>query len=88
VLSDGTFEQCKEHRITYTLSPTLTCPETVKQVITEIAAIILRESKQGADTLGKQLELFKDGGGTAREMYFELDERHRTMLSPYKRYAV
>ncbi|HYM34491.1 MAG TPA: hypothetical protein VET48_03790, partial [Steroidobacteraceae bacterium] len=88
VLSDGRFDPCTEHRITYTLPATLTCPETIRLVITEIAAIILRESKQGGDTLGKQLELFRETGSLSREVFFELGERHRSILSPYKRYAV
>lgn len=88
VLSDATFLPDLEHRISYTLPSTLVCPETVKQVITEVAAIMLRESKQGAGTLGEQMELFKDSDTLSRSLYVELADRHRMMLSPYKRYGV
>lgn len=88
VLSEGTFECEKEHQIAYTLPSALVCPETVRQVITEVAAVMLRESKQGGGTLGEQLDQFHDANGTTREVYFELTDRHRDALSPYKRYAV
>lgn len=88
VNADGIFDQSLEHRISYTLPASLTCPETVKQVITEVASIMLRESKQGAGSLGELREFFSDTAGAHRSVFSELTERHRMMLSPYKRYAV
>lgn len=69
-----------EHRIGYTTPASLACPETIRQVIIEIAAEIFEESKQGASELCIQSE------GDVR--YYSLSERHRNMLAVYRRLPV
>jgi hypothetical protein len=88
VNSQGTFASGYEHSFSYKTPVSLTCPETVRQVITEIAAVMLRESKQGAGSLSKAIDMYRDTASLARSEFIELDDRHRAMLSPYKRYAV
>lgn len=88
VNSQGTFDSSYEHSISYKTPLSLTCPETVRQVITEIAAVMLRESKQGAGSLSKAIDLYRDTASLVRSEYVELTDRHRAMLSPYKRYAI
>ncbi len=77
-----------EHRLKYSLPSTLACPETVKQVITEIAAMIFEESKQGSGRLGIMIESDKNDTSSDRFRYADLTERQKAMLSPYKRYAI
>ncbi|SRR5579883_507200 len=77
-----------EHAITYKQPATLVCPETVKQVIVEIAAQLFDESNQGAGTRGLLLATSNDGISTDRERFLDLSERHKEMLRPYKRYPV
>jgi hypothetical protein len=83
-----------EHIITYTQPSTLTCPETVKIVITEIAALLFRASNQGEGLLAIDLSSARDGalgftgGFSDRERYLDLSERHKEMLRPYKRYPI
>ncbi len=85
VLSSGTFDPTLEHRITYSLPSSLSCPETVAQVITEVAAVALRESKQGSGSLGEQMSYSHDSNFSSRAVYVELSDRHRELLSPYRR---
>jgi hypothetical protein len=82
------FQSGVEHRLTYQQPSSLVCPETVKQVITEFAALLFEASNQGAGTLGLLLTSSNSTGGTDREHYLDLTERHKEMLRPYKRYAV
>ncbi|MDP4229799.1 MAG: hypothetical protein Q8916_05270 [Bacteroidota bacterium] len=82
------FERCFEHRLTYNLPTTLRCPEMVKQVITEIAAVIFEESKQGGGRLGAFSESDKLDTTSDRIRYIELSARQKEMLAPYKRIAV
>jgi hypothetical protein len=77
-----------EHRLKYSLPASLTCPETVKQVITEVAALIYEESKLGSGRLGIMIESDKNDASIERVRYLDLTERQKTMLSPYKRYAI
>jgi hypothetical protein len=92
--STKTFESGFEHKIVYTTPSTLTCPETVKQVITEIAAELLRASNQGDGTLGVLYQstrdgaLGYDGGFSQRARFLDLNERHKEMLRVYKRYPI
>jgi hypothetical protein len=69
-----------EHRVGYTTPASLTCPETVKQVIIEIAAEIFEESKQGAGELRIHSNVYVT--------YYSLSERHREMLAAYRRMPV
>ena len=82
------FERASEHTITYHLPATLLCPETVKQAITEMAAVLFQESNQGAG----RLELFsisaRESTSSERDRFLDLTERHKEMLRPYKRYAL
>jgi hypothetical protein len=92
--STKTFACRFEHKITYTTPSTLTCPETVKQVITEIAAELLRASNQGDGTLGVLYAshvdgaLGYDGGFSQRAHYLDISEHHKEMLRMYKRYCI
>jgi hypothetical protein len=88
VNSSRTFDRKLEHRIAYSQPAALTCPESVMQVITEVAAIILEESKQGSARLGIMTESDKAGTATERFRYLDLTERQKEMLSPYKRIPV
>ena len=88
VAAQKKFECEFEHRITYSQPSTLTCPETVKLVITEIAAVIFEESKQGSDRLGVETESDKNDTTISRIRYLDLSQAHIQMLSPYKRVAV
>lgn len=82
--------QCgAEHTLTYKQPSALTCPETVAQVITEIAAVLFAQSNQGAGTLGTLTDSARDGAAAYDRIHFlDLSERHKEMLRPYKRYPV
>ena len=82
--------QCgAEHTLAYKQPSTLTCPETVMQVITEIAALLFEQSNQGAGTLGDFSSSARDGAAAYdRVRFLDLQERHKEMLRPYKRYPV
>lgn len=92
--STKAFDSGYEHAITYTQPSTLVCPETVKQVITEIAALYFVASNQGEGILGVETSSQRDGslgytgGFSERERYADLTERHKEMLRPYKRYPI
>ena len=86
--STQSFQSGVEHRLTYQQQSSLVCPETVKQVITEFAALLFEASNQGAGTLGMLISSSRDGIQTDRERYLDLTDRHKEMLRPYKRYAV
>lgn len=77
-----------EHRITYKQPDSLQCPETVKQAIIEIAAIIFEESKQGGGNLGRLLVSDRIDADYERVRFIELSPRHLNLLAPYKRIAV
>jgi hypothetical protein len=77
-----------EHTLTYTQPSTLTCPEQVMQVITEIAAIQFEQSNQGTGSLGIDLASSRDGVSDDRERFLDLSQLHKDMLRPYKRYPV
>lgn len=77
-----------EHRLKYSQPATLTCPESVRQVITEIAAVIFEESNQGGGRLGIAIESDKSDTAYERNRYLDLSARQITMLAPYKRVAV
>ncbi|MEP7234603.1 MAG: hypothetical protein ABI778_04835 [Ignavibacteriota bacterium] len=77
-----------EHRLKYSLALSLVCPEAVKQVILETAAIIYEESKLGGARLGIGIESDRGDANIARYRYLDLSERQKGMLQPYKRYAV
>jgi hypothetical protein len=89
-----TFACGYEHKLTYTTPAGLTCPETVKQVITEIAAELFRASNQGDGTLGLLYQsnrdgaLGYDGGFSQHARYLSMTETHKEMLRPYKRYPI
>ncbi len=85
---DDIFSSEFEHQITYTLPVTLTCPETIQQVIIEIAAVVLRESKQGGSSLGEVSAWFRENDTSSQQHFYELAIRHRQLLSPYRRYAI
>ena len=82
------FSSKLEHRIKYSQPSTLTCPEAVMQVITEVAAIIFEESKLGGARLGIELESDKKDSSGDRARYIDLTPRHIEMLAPYKRMAI
>jgi hypothetical protein len=60
----------------------------VRQVITEIAAIVYEESKQGGMRLGIMMESGKNDAASDRVRYADLSARQKEMLAPYKRMAV
>ena len=85
------FDARSEHRLAYILPPDIFCPETVKLVITEIAALLFEASNQGMSTLGLLSATSRDGssgGSLDRERFLDLTERHKEMLRPYKRYPI
>lgn len=77
-----------EHRIVYDQPLSLICPETVRQVITEVAAVIFEESKQGASRLGIEVESDRSDSNYERARYQDLTKRQERILAPYKRMAV
>ena len=77
-----------EHRLKYLTPTTLTCPETVMQIITEVAALAFEESKQGGGRLGIYSESDRSDTSADRARYSDLTERQKAMLAPYKRYPV
>jgi hypothetical protein len=77
-----------EHTLTYTQPSTLTCPETVKQVITELAALLYQASNQGTGSLGVLISSLNDGSSIDRERFLDLTPLHQETLRPYKRYPV
>ncbi len=83
-----TFQSGAEHTITYKQPSALTCPETVMEVITEIAAILFQQSNQGAGNLNLFSISSHDGAAYERDRFLDLSERHKDMLRPYKRYPV
>lgn len=86
-----TFQSGVEHKIIYAQPSSLACPETVKQVITEIASQMFQSSNQGEGVLGLVTATLADassGGSYNRERFQDLSERHKEMLRPYKRYPV
>jgi hypothetical protein len=85
---DGTFESQLEHHLTYELPADLTCPETVQQVIIEIAAVMLRESTKGGAMLGENSEWTRENSSSIGQHFYELSDRHRELLSMYRRYGV
>jgi hypothetical protein len=82
------FARNAEHTLTYAQPSTLTCPEAVKQVITEIAALLYQASNQGEGSLGMLIASAHDGVATDRERFLDLSQLHKDMLRPYKRYPV
>jgi hypothetical protein len=92
--STESFQSGYEHLLTYQQPSTLTCPETVRQVITEISALLLRDSNQGEGTLAVSIASERDGalgftgGFSDRQRFLDLTERHKEMLRPYKRYPL
>ncbi len=82
------FAREAEHTLTYTQPPTLTCPEAVRQVITEIAALLYQSSNQGEGSLGMLIASAHDSTSTDRERFLDLSQLHKDMLRPYKRYPV
>ena len=87
VCAKGLFDQGSEHRIKYTL-PNWTVPETIRQVIIEIAAIVFEESKSGGGRLGIAIETDRIDSSTERLRYLDLTKRQQITLAPYKRIAV
>ena len=83
-----TFLRGYEHRLKYSQPSGLTCPEAVRQVITEVAAVIFEESKQGTSRLGIETESDKSDSSYERVRYHDLSPRQIAMLAPYKRVAV
>ncbi|MDP4198309.1 MAG: hypothetical protein Q8922_04675 [Bacteroidota bacterium] len=89
-----TFQSGYEHALTYQQPSAIQCPETIKQVITEIATLAFQASNQGQGTLAlassseRQGALGFSGGFSDREKFLDLTERHREMLRPYKRYPI
>lgn len=83
IAHEAIFEHGYEHRITYMPPPLPACPDAVKQVILEISATIYEESKRGRGILVIESEWQT---GSSGERYKELDERHKKILAPYRRY--
>jgi hypothetical protein len=80
-----------EHRLVYAQPSTLTCPETIRQVVMELAALYFEASNQGEGSLGLLMLASRDGGlgsFSDRERFGDLTERHKETLRPYKRYPV
>ena len=77
-----------EHTLTYKQPSTVTCPETVRQVITEVAAILFDESRQGVGSLGVETLSTYEDINHERAIFISLEDRHRAMLAPYQRAAV
>jgi len=92
--STKSFQSGYEHKLTYQQPVGLVCPETIKRVITEIAALAFQASHQGQGTLGVDFLSERDGalgfsgGFSERERFIDLTERHKEMLRAYKRYPV
>ena len=82
------FQSGTEHHITYQQPSTLSCPETVRQVITELAVTLFDASNQGTGSLGLMTSSSHDTIGTGRKHFIDLSDRHKEMLRPYKRYPV
>jgi hypothetical protein len=82
------FQREAEHTLTYAQPSTLTCPEAVKQVITEIAALLYQASNQGTGSLGVMIATTHDITTTDHERFLDLSQLHKDMLRPYKRYPV
>ncbi len=82
------FAREAEHTLTYAQPSTLTCPEAVKQVITEIAALLYQASNQGEGSLGMLIASAHDATVTDRERFLDLSALHQETLRPYKRYPV
>jgi hypothetical protein len=82
------FLRSLEYRIKYAQPDDLVCPESVKQVITEVAAIIFEESKQGGARLGIAIESDRNDASGIRVRFLDLTPRQIEMLAPYKRAAV
>jgi hypothetical protein len=81
--------QCEaEHTVIYHQPSTLTYPETVMQVITEVAALLYQASNQGTGELGVLLATHRDGTSTDHQRFLDLTEFHKDKLRPYKRYPV
>ncbi|HET9135894.1 MAG TPA: hypothetical protein VFO76_04595 [Candidatus Kapabacteria bacterium] len=85
---EGTFESQFEHHLTYELPADLTCPETVQQVIIEIAAVMLRESTKGGGMLGENSEWSRENNSSIGQHFYELSDRHRELLFSYRRLAI
>ena len=82
------FDPHCEHRIKYTQPAALACPESVMQVITEVAAVIFEESKLGGARLGIETESDKNDSSSDRARYIELTDRQKSMLAPYKKISI
>ena len=87
-LKEGFFDRNLEHRIGYELPESLSAPETVQQVIIEVAATMLRESNKGAGALGESSESTRENDSSISQQFYELEDRHRQLLSAYRRYAL
>ncbi|HEY3874401.1 MAG TPA: hypothetical protein VGM92_02910 [Candidatus Kapabacteria bacterium] len=85
---NGGFERGAEHTISYQQPASLSCPETVAQVITEIAALLFQASNQGTGSLGLLIASQNDGASIEREHFLDLSPIHQLTLRPYKRYPV
>ncbi|MEI8134832.1 MAG: hypothetical protein WCH46_07105 [bacterium] len=85
---EATFAKNLEHRIKYALPDSLSAPETVCQVILEIAAIVFEESKLGGARLGIEIESDHSNPSGTRVKYLDLRPRHVELLAPYRRVAV
>ncbi len=88
VAANKRFSREFEHRIVYDQPLSLTCPETVRQVIIEVAAMIFEESKQGSSRLGIEVESDRSDTNYERVRYQDLTDRQERMLAPYKRIPV
>ena len=84
----GRFQRGAEHTISYHQPASLTCPEAVMEVITEIAALLYQASNQGTGSLGVLTSSQNDGASIERERFLDLTPLHQQMLRPYKRYPV
>jgi hypothetical protein len=82
------FSSDLEHTITYKQPASITCPETVRQAILEIAAIMFDESRQGSGALGLETLSTYEDLNHERARFLSLVDRHAAMLSPYRRAAL
>ena len=87
-LKSAVFEFDQEYTIIYHQPSSLSCPESVRQVILEHAAISFNESARGGGTLGEAISFVRTLTESDRLKYLDLSDRHQAMLRPYKRYPV
>jgi hypothetical protein len=86
--TNDVFSSDLEHTIGYAQPASITCPETVRQAILEIASIMFDESRQGSGALGLDTLSTYEDLNHERAVFRTLTDRHAQMLTPYRRAAL